>query len=72
MIAGQSPVLIVGGRTTGLMIAAKLAQHGVPIRVNDCSLCSGDVLAKLRTRETAQVLGAPRQEPVTSEPGSTV
>jgi 2-polyprenyl-6-methoxyphenol hydroxylase-like FAD-dependent oxidoreductase len=31
------PVLVVGGRTTGLMMAAELARYGVPVRIIDKS-----------------------------------
>jgi len=31
------PVLVVGGRTTGLMMAAELARHGQPVRIIDKS-----------------------------------
>ncbi len=33
----ESPVLVVGGRTTGLMMAAELARHGIPVRIVDKS-----------------------------------
>lgn len=32
-----SPVLVVGGRTTGIMMAAELARHGVAVRIIDKS-----------------------------------
>jgi 2-polyprenyl-6-methoxyphenol hydroxylase-like FAD-dependent oxidoreductase len=31
------PLLVVGGRTTGLMMAAELARHGAPVRIVDKS-----------------------------------
>lgn len=37
MRADDAPVLVVGGRTTGLMMAAELARHGVPVRIIDKS-----------------------------------
>lgn len=37
MTAEYTPVLAVGGRTTGLMMAAELARHGVPVRIIDKS-----------------------------------
>lgn len=37
MTTAQAPVLVVGGRTTGLMMAAELARHGVPVRIIDKS-----------------------------------
>ncbi|MCO6047659.1 FAD-dependent monooxygenase [Aeoliella sp. ICT_H6.2] len=36
-MATNTQVLVVGGRTTGLMMAAELARHGVPVRVIDKS-----------------------------------
>ncbi len=33
----SAPLLVVGGRTTGLMMAAELARHGVPVRIIDKS-----------------------------------
>ncbi len=37
MTAESAPVLVVGGRTTGLMMAAELARHGVNVRIIDKS-----------------------------------
>jgi len=37
MTAKDAPVLVVGGRTTGLMMAAELARHGMPVRIIDKS-----------------------------------
>ncbi len=37
MKTAETPVLVVGGRTTGLMMASELARHGVPVRVVDKS-----------------------------------
>jgi len=37
MVTPDSPVLVVGGRTTGLMMAAELARHGAPVRIIDAS-----------------------------------
>ncbi len=37
MTSANEPVLIVGGRTTGLMMASELARHGVPVRIVDKS-----------------------------------
>ncbi|MCC9606164.1 FAD-dependent monooxygenase [Blastopirellula sp. JC732] len=37
MATNGEPVLVVGGRTTGLMMAAELARHGVPVRIIDKS-----------------------------------
>ncbi|MEM9657933.1 MAG: FAD-dependent monooxygenase [Planctomycetota bacterium] len=37
MAAESAPVLVVGGRTTGLMMGAELARHGVPVRIIDKS-----------------------------------
>ncbi|TWT36860.1 Pentachlorophenol 4-monooxygenase [Posidoniimonas corsicana] len=37
MTATEAPVLVVGGRTTGLMMAAELARHGAPVRIIDKS-----------------------------------
>jgi 2-polyprenyl-6-methoxyphenol hydroxylase-like FAD-dependent oxidoreductase len=37
MTNAQTPVLVVGGRTTGLMMAAELARHGAPVRIIDKS-----------------------------------
>jgi 2-polyprenyl-6-methoxyphenol hydroxylase-like FAD-dependent oxidoreductase len=34
---GNTPVLVVGGRTTGLMLGSELARRGVPVRVIDKS-----------------------------------
>ena len=33
----ESPVLVVGGRTTGLMMSSELARRGVPVRIIDKS-----------------------------------
>jgi 2-polyprenyl-6-methoxyphenol hydroxylase-like FAD-dependent oxidoreductase len=35
--SAEGPVLVVGGRTTGLVMAAELARHGVPVRIVDKS-----------------------------------
>jgi hypothetical protein len=37
MNGSQPAVLVVGGRTTGLMMAAELARHGIPVRIVDAS-----------------------------------
>lgn len=37
MTAEHAPVLVVGGRTTGLMMAAELARHGTAVRIIDKS-----------------------------------
>ena len=37
MSADNAPILVVGGRTTGLMMAAELTRHGVPVRIIDKS-----------------------------------
>ena len=37
MTAVSEPVLVVGGRTTGLFMATELARHGVPVRIIDKS-----------------------------------
>lgn len=37
MTTAKDPVLVVGGRTTGLMMASELARHGVPVRIIDKS-----------------------------------
>ncbi|MEM8680778.1 MAG: FAD-dependent monooxygenase, partial [Planctomycetota bacterium] len=37
MIRSDEPVLVVGGRTTGIMMAAELARFGVPVRIIDKS-----------------------------------
>ncbi len=36
-MATNRPVLVVGGRITGLMMAAELSRHGVPVRIIDKS-----------------------------------
>lgn len=36
-MSSEPPVLVVGGRTTGLMMAAELARHGIPVRIIDKS-----------------------------------
>jgi 2-polyprenyl-6-methoxyphenol hydroxylase-like FAD-dependent oxidoreductase len=33
----EFPILVVGGRTTGLTMACELARHGVPVRIIDKS-----------------------------------
>jgi 2-polyprenyl-6-methoxyphenol hydroxylase-like FAD-dependent oxidoreductase len=37
MTKTESPVLVVGGRTTGLTMACELVRHGVPARIIDKS-----------------------------------
>lgn len=37
MTIANAPLLVVGGRTTGLMMAAELARHGAPVRIVDQS-----------------------------------
>jgi len=37
MDKGETPTLVIGGRTTGLTMACQLARHGVPVRVVDKS-----------------------------------
>ena len=36
-MGSDSPILVVGGRTTGLMMAGELARHGCPVRLIDQS-----------------------------------
>ena len=57
----EFPILVVGGRTTGLMTACELARHGVPVRIIDKSPgidphCRATVLHS-RTLEIFQDLG---------------
>lgn len=54
-------VLVVGGRTTGLMMASELARRGIPVRIVDASPgidphCRGNLLHS-RTLEIFQGLG---------------
>jgi 2-polyprenyl-6-methoxyphenol hydroxylase-like FAD-dependent oxidoreductase len=37
MAAAETPVLVVGGRTTGLMMASELPRHDVPVKIADTS-----------------------------------
>lgn len=61
MATSSDPVLVVGGRTTGLMMAAELARHGVPVRIIDKSPGidphSRATYLHARTLEVFQVLG---------------
>jgi len=57
----QTPILIAGGRTTGLTMACELARHGVAVRIVDQSLgidphCRATVIHS-RTLELFQDLG---------------
>jgi 2-polyprenyl-6-methoxyphenol hydroxylase-like FAD-dependent oxidoreductase len=36
-VHGKAPILVVGGRTTGLTMACELARHGAPLRIVDKS-----------------------------------
>jgi 2-polyprenyl-6-methoxyphenol hydroxylase-like FAD-dependent oxidoreductase len=57
----ECPILVVGGRTTGLTMACELARHGVPVRIIDKSPgidphCRATVIHS-RTLEIFQDLG---------------
>lgn len=61
MKKAQFPILVVGGRTTGLTMACELARHGVPVRIIDKSPnidphCRATVIHS-RTLEIFQDLG---------------
>jgi 2-polyprenyl-6-methoxyphenol hydroxylase-like FAD-dependent oxidoreductase len=61
MTKTEFPILVVGGRTTGLTMACELARHGVPVRIIDKSPgidphCRATVLHS-RTLEISQDLG---------------
>ena len=61
MTKTEFPILIVGGRTTGLTMACELARHGVPVRIIDKSPgidphCRATVLHS-RTLEIFEDLG---------------
>ena len=57
----DAPVLVVGGRTTGLMMASELARRGIDVRIVDASPgidphCRANLLHS-RTLEIFQGLG---------------
>lgn len=61
MNKNEFPILVVGGRTTGLTMACELARHGVPVRIIDKSPgidshCRATVIHS-RTLEIFQDLG---------------
>lgn len=66
------PVLVVGGRTTGLMMAAELARHGAPVRIIDKSSGidphSRATLLHSRTLEIFDGLGIADQITATGQP----
>ena len=65
MTIDESPVLVVGGRTTGLMMAAELARHGAAVRIIDKSPGidphSRATFLHSRTMEILDSLGLARQ-----------
>lgn len=72
MNSDMSPVLVVGGRTTGLMMAAELARHGIPVRIVDASPgidphCRATLLHS-RTLEILHTLGIEEPLVATGQP----
>lgn len=72
MATAQAPVLVVGGRTTGLMMAAELARHGVPVRIIDKSPGidphSRATFLHSRTQEIFHTLGIVQEFLETAQP----